>query len=427
MYVQYLQAYDQVDVYETTDLPESEQYSNDNEDETESIEKLHINASEAFNKFKGKSVATKGVDFSDKISGKPRTGYNAVYVDMLIIFGVWELPGEGEQETLIQKYQRLQCEIKELYDEVNALKNAKEEGEVKNAADILVQVEDIGKQLSILRIDECLGTDLVSTLTDPQGTRFKQLELQIEQFKNVGTVDKKPSDKGSGQTDKVPPSGTLKYEMIYLPERARMQETARIAQLEQRLARMEGVVGSGDDKLAKFTPNLKTQGVIEAIQQLAAKSALLDSTQVEVMEGRIATLCHRLDSVAQKKSALSADTERDQKIAEMYNIVQKTEPMAQVLPETIERMIALNAIHSRGIYNYIFLQINLVINQSIYFTAAEFSKSLSQLEEVQSQITGSLESNKSVLKGIQESFASNLEAIRKNINHLEERLTKLKK
>lgn len=26
-----LQAYDQVDVYETTDLPESEQYSNDNE------------------------------------------------------------------------------------------------------------------------------------------------------------------------------------------------------------------------------------------------------------------------------------------------------------------------------------------------------------------------------------------------------------
>lgn len=150
--------------------------------------------------------------------------------------------------------------------------------------------------------------------------------------------------------------------MIYLPERARMQETARIAQLEQRLARLEGVVGSGDDKLAKFTPNLKTQGVIEAIQQLAAKSALLDSTQVEVMEGRIATLCHRLDSVAQKKSALSADTERDQKIAEMYNIVQKTEPMAQVLPETIERMIALNAIHSRGIYNYIFLQMNSVIH-----------------------------------------------------------------
>ncbi|XP_057321504.1 dynactin subunit 2 [Microplitis mediator] len=392
-------AYNQVDVYETTDLPESEQYPNENEDETESIEKLHISASEAFNKFKGKQVVTKGVDFSDRISRKPRTGYNAV-------FGVWELPGEGEQETPIQKYQRLQCEIKDLYDEVNQLKeNAKEEEEIKNAADILVQVEDIGKQLSILRVDECLGTDLVSTLTDPQGTRLKQLELQIEQFKNVGTVDK-PGVKGLGQGDSVPPTGTLKYEMVYLPERSRMQETARVAQLEHRLARLEGVVGTSDDKLAKFTQNLKSQGVIEAVQQLAAKSALLDSTQVEAMEGRIATLSHRLDTVAQKKSALSADSERDQKIAEMYDIMQKTEPIAQVLPETIERMIALNAIHRR---------------------AAEFSKSLAQLEELQSQITGTLESNKSVLKGIQESFATNMEVIGKNIAHLEERLSKLKK
>lgn len=136
--------------------------------------------------------------------------------------------------------------------------------------------------------------------------------------------------------------------MVYLPERSRMQETARVAQLEHRLARLEGVVGTSDDKLAKFTQNLKSQGVIEAVQQLAAKSALLDSTQVEAMEGRIATLSHRLDTVAQKKSALSADSERDQKIAEMYDIMQKTEPLAQVLPETIERMIALNAIHRRG-------------------------------------------------------------------------------
>lgn len=37
-------------------------------------------------------------------------------------FGVWELPGEGEQETPIQKFQRLQCEIKELYDEVAEIK-----------------------------------------------------------------------------------------------------------------------------------------------------------------------------------------------------------------------------------------------------------------------------------------------------------------
>lgn len=43
-------------------------------------------------------------------------------VVILCRFGVWELPGEGEQETPLQKYQRLQSEIKELFDEVSSLK-----------------------------------------------------------------------------------------------------------------------------------------------------------------------------------------------------------------------------------------------------------------------------------------------------------------
>lgn len=106
-----------------------------------------------------------------------------------------------------------------------------------------------------------------------------------------------------------------------------------------------------------FRQNLKSQGVLDAVQQLAAKSALLDSTQIEAMEGRIATLSHRMDAVAQKKSALPAETERDQKISEMYEIVKKTETISQILPQTVERMIALAAVHRRGIYhtfNYLY-------------------------------------------------------------------------
>jgi len=37
-------------------------------------------------------------------------------------FGDWELVGEGEKETPLQKFQRLQCEVKELFEEVNELK-----------------------------------------------------------------------------------------------------------------------------------------------------------------------------------------------------------------------------------------------------------------------------------------------------------------
>ncbi|KAK0174692.1 hypothetical protein PV327_010430 [Microctonus hyperodae] len=391
-------AYNQVDVYETTDLPESEQFSTYNEEETDAIERLHISASEAFNKFKGKHVITKGVDFSDKISRKPRTGYNAV-------FGVWELPGEGEQETPLQKYQRLQSEIKELFDEVSSLKEkAKEDEETKNAVDIMAQVEEAGKQLNSLKLDECLGTDLVATLSDPQGTRLKQLESQIELFKSAGGQEIKKEQPKDSDTPTV--NGVLKYEMIYLPERAKMQEVTRVAQLEQRLARLENVIGVHDDKLDKFTQNLKSQGVVEAVQQLSAKTALLDSTQIEAMGSRVTTLIHKMDTLAQKKSSMPPDNERDQKVAEMYEILKKTETMSQILPQTVERMVSLKAIHSR---------------------AGEFTKSLMQLEELQSQISSKLESNSSVLKGVQESFATNLEVIRKNITALEERVNKLKK
>lgn len=63
----------------------------------------------------------------------------------------------------------------------------------------------------------------------------------------------------------------------------------------------------------------------------------------------------------------------------------------------------------------------------MYSTAANFNKALMRLEELQAEITSSLESNKSLLKGVQESFASNMETIKSNIALLDERVKKLKK
>ena len=59
---------DQPDVFETNDLPEADQYdATDYEDNSDFVETLHITASEAFGKFKGKNIETEGVDFSDRI------------------------------------------------------------------------------------------------------------------------------------------------------------------------------------------------------------------------------------------------------------------------------------------------------------------------------------------------------------------------
>ncbi|KAL0107599.1 hypothetical protein PUN28_014717 [Cardiocondyla obscurior] len=167
-------AYDQLDVYETSDLPESEQMRMYCEDEPESscVEQLHISAKEAFGKFKGKQIVGKPVDFSDCLSNKPRTGYK---------FGDWELVGEGEKETPLQKFQRLQCEVKELYEEVNELKEkSKDEEEIKSAGEIISQAQQIEKQLISLKLEECLGPDVIASLSDPQGTVLKYVKYNLQ-------------------------------------------------------------------------------------------------------------------------------------------------------------------------------------------------------------------------------------------------------
>jgi len=230
------------------------------------------------------------------------------------------------------------------------------------------------------------------------------LVSQIELFKQTSIpLSKLPESK---KTDELVEPGVLKYQMMYLPEKARMQEAARIAQLEQRLCCLENIIGTSNDKLSKFSQNLKCQGIMEAIHQLEAKASLLDINQLDTIETRLGTLIYRMDSIAQKKTATEQDSEQEQKISEMYEIMKKTDAISQILPQTVERLLALSDIHQQ---------------------AAVFSKSLIRLEELQTEISAGLESNKSLLKGVQESFASNMEVIKGNIALFDERIKKLNK
>lgn len=55
------------------------------EPDSSCVEQLHISAKEAFNKFKGKQIVGKPVDFSDRLSSKPRTGYKQVLINNIIL------------------------------------------------------------------------------------------------------------------------------------------------------------------------------------------------------------------------------------------------------------------------------------------------------------------------------------------------------
>lgn len=106
------------------------------------------------------------MDFSERISKQLRTGYDARSGD-------WELVGDGKKETVLQKYQRLQCEMKELFEEVNAIKDIGKESDTSSCLVTKEQVEESLKKLSDLKLEETLGVDIVRSITDPEGTQLK--------------------------------------------------------------------------------------------------------------------------------------------------------------------------------------------------------------------------------------------------------------
>ncbi|CRK86253.1 CLUMA_CG000176, isoform A [Clunio marinus] len=319
LYLPYI-AQEEKDVYETEDIPPTESEYYEEENESESIEKSVLNTEDAYNKFKGKYLIG-NVDFSDNI-GKGRfsvKGYNAVS-------GVWEITGNGEKENPIQKCQRLQCEMSELMDEITALQNSKnvskEEREVYDGVSKVVVTAK--KVLDSLRLEQVLGKETTVSSSEKQ---VKNLISQVEEYK-----------KG------VPVTAA---ELMKLNSQTELSFTTRIAELEHKLHHLEQTLGAKTDKISRLNSSLGTKNLLEAVQQLSTKSALLQPNQLDVIEQRLTNLATKMDQFNDKASGTAgSDPVRDQKIVELYELAKSSEPVTKVLPDILERMKTLETLHS---------------------------------------------------------------------------------
>jgi len=289
------------------------------------------------------------------------------------------LAAEGEKETPIEKCRRLQCEMSELMQEISQLQNdaniSKENKQAYEAVGMVVT--GAKKVLDSLRLEHVLGKETVSTASDNE---LKKLFSQVEQYKKSG-------------------GGTV------LPQVAigntELQHTTRIAELEHRLHQLEKAIGAQPEKVSRLAGHLGTSTLLDTVQQLSTKAALLQPGQLDLIEARLSNLATKMDAIAEKSSGSNQDAARDQKTLELYEIAKRTEPIVQILPNMLQRMQALENLH-----NY----------------ATNFSKIIAELETSQSALLTNISSNKTLLQGVQEAFAVNLENINKEVNKLETRL-----
>nr|CAD7198311.1 unnamed protein product [Timema douglasi] len=279
------------------------QFSPTLQEESDSIERLHISASEAFSKFKGKLLDAGVVDFSDRLSKARHTGYDARSGD-------WELIGEGEKETPRHKLQRLQCEMRELCEELAHRKESVKDEKSQDQKEMVFlanQLEQAEKQLADIKLEEILGTELVANLADPQEAQLKKALSLIEDLKRGG------DNFGDAKNVAVLDQKEITFQLNYRPEHARFSQTTRLAELEQRLHKMEAVLGMEPQKLTRLSLDSQRRSLLEVAESLSARANLLDSAQLDHIEGRLIALTQNMDSLAEKTGTCE-DADKQRKV-----------------------------------------------------------------------------------------------------------------
>uniref|UniRef100_A0A3Q3FD26 Dynactin 2 (p50) n=1 Tax=Labrus bergylta TaxID=56723 RepID=A0A3Q3FD26_9LABR len=360
-------AFNEPDVYETGDLPEDDQAQFESEELcSDSVERIVVNPNAAYDKFKDKHVATKGLDFSDRISKSRRVGYES---------GEFEILGEGcgVKETPQQKYQRLVNEIQELTQEVDTIQTATKESNAEERLTPVVlaqQAAQLKQQLVSAHLDSLLGPQAHINLADPDGALARRLLTQLEAAKGSrGSGESKPTASAKG------PDGVVLYELHSRPEQEKFNESAKMAELEKRLAELEIAVGSGSDKQGPLSAGVQGASLMDTIELLQARVSALDSATLDQVEARLQSVLGKMNEIAKHKTAIE-DADTQNKVSQLYDVVQKWDAMSTSIPQVVQRLVAVKELHEQ---------------------AMQFGQLLTHLDTTQQMINNSLKDNNTLL------------------------------
>ncbi|XP_005096445.1 dynactin subunit 2 isoform X2 [Aplysia californica] len=387
------------DVFESSDLPEDDQNLAKRPEElsSQSVEPISVSTDAAFKVFKGKGVDLGKTDFSDSVSKSRTIGYYADQTE-------YELLGQGDKkETAQQKYQRLQHEMRELAEEVGKIKDSVQQtdaGDSLSPVALGKQLEYLQHQLADLHLEKLLGPEAKVDLADPQGALRQRLLTQLEGFGAAGDKSKQKGAPGAGGDSVV-------YELFYKPEQAQFSKNARLAKLEERLDRLENVIGKNFDKTNVLTADTDNKSLIGSVAALNSKLSLLDASNTETVEARLNAVLQKMQQIAEKKEKEpQADPDKQKRISDLFELTKKWEASAETLPQVVDRLVSLQELHEQ---------------------ALQFSQALSYLDTAQQEVKANLAANSDMQKQLQSSLADNNKLIQQNVDSIEKRLKALGK
>ncbi|XP_074623051.1 dynactin subunit 2-like isoform X1 [Acropora palmata] len=382
------------DVFETPDVVEKGEKNVDSpvQNGDENVHLLKIDTNEAFTKFSGKYLHAGDVDFSGRSGPRKMKGY--------VTKTEYEMLEEGTvKETPQHKFNRLQHEIRELAEELEQIKGTVEsENEEKklSAVSLVQEVQTLQKQLEDLHLVNVLGKEALTLASTPESGLSERLQTQLEAFKTSDAASTK-QEKGD--------NSCVKYELFYKPEHAKFNQLSKISEMEERVQKLEKVLGNDTSELSLITTDLefKEKNLLAAIAALEAKVALLDANHVEHVDARLQGILHHLSALTDKKEGVENAAKLD-KVTELYDFLNKWDSFVDVVPDLISRLQSLKSLHEQ---------------------ASHFGQSLLQLDSSQSTLNSQIQGQAKLLNELEASFAANVSAVEANCERVESRVSVL--
>ncbi|KAF9157702.1 Dynactin subunit 2 [Actinomortierella ambigua] len=415
----------QPDVYETVDDVE-ERTSNvlgmdskgfESDEEREDIDKSAVSVREAAARFKS-ATGDSNNDFTDNLNRRKKAMYHTFMRRPALESSEYEiLPKDlALQETPLQKLRRLQYEIKELAQEaeLNEKQGVQLEGGKVSHKDLMANVKSLESDLSEIsqKLDQgatagVLSSDGLVKQTDAgkrlmqQLMALKNLSVEGESGATSTTTTAAGTSTESAAATTLTDAENVTYELYYNPDNARLHNAAKAAELNERLAMLEKMVGS-----SQLPTGNSLVGSVEKLEQQV--SILTQPRHLEQLSRRLKVVIAELDRVQelQTKDASTSgfSVETENKINTLFDLVDKIDPLVVLAPALVTRLKGLKTLHSE---------------------AAVFSDSIKMISSEQTKITDELKGLDAVSTKLQESLAENETAIQKNIELIDSRITAL--
>ncbi|CAF0878074.1 unnamed protein product [Rotaria sp. Silwood1] len=356
---------DQPDCFETPDYPVNEQFHEVGHDHSDAVNQFDINAKEVHDSLNGKYLNGKVADFSDS-SIKAR-GY--------VQHGIYQNYAEHETETPIERYKRLMAELQELEEEFNrASKEGLSKEESENLSTLIQHIQQLQEHTSKVYGAKFLlgGRDTSSLLT--------KLAASKQEAKQTN----------AGQKN----SDTFKLYINPATVASSSTSTFQLSEIEQKISKLENLVGLNEQQ------PIESKSLLSSLEQLTTRINLLDGTNVDHIDMKLANVLSRLNAINDKKTLVD-EQDKQSKAVELFDMMSRWESMAASLPIIQQRLIALN---------------------ELYQQAFQFSTALSHYEAEQQALKTSLDANDHLLKQLKTTFESNLVSLQSQLNNIDQKL-----